>query len=134
MSLLKSKNVIVLGLVAFLVMSFWSLFSMSMNMNGQMVNCPFMNDLSNLCPMSVSEHINQWQQFFTIIREKIILLYPFVLLLVVSLIIGKKTCNSLQRYRHYLYRYKPEIKLFNNLLIAFSQGILNPKIYNLVTI
>ncbi len=129
MSLLQYKHIVVLGIVAFLVMSFWSLFSMSFDMNGQMVNCPFMNGLSSFCQMSVSEHINQWQQFFKIIKGGAPLLYVFALLFIVLLSIYKKTNDALQRHRHYFYRYKPEIKLFDNLALAFSDGLIHPKIY-----
>src|SRR3989344_9451182 len=81
MVLVNSKNIIILGIVAFLAMSFWSLSSMSMDMNGRMINCPFMNGSSSFCQMSVTEHINQWQQFFTMTREKSLLLYLSFLLI-----------------------------------------------------
>ena len=128
----KSKNIIILGMIAFLAMSFFSLSSISMDMNGRMINCPFMNSISSLCQMSVSDHINQWQQFFTMIREKSLLLSLLsVSLYIVGFFITIKTYEKLkyQLFRNYFYRYRPEIKLFNNLELAFSRGIIHSKIY-----
>ncbi len=106
---------------------------MSVDMNGKMVNCPFMDGSSSFCQMSVSEHISQWKQFFTVIREKIYLLYLsfFIFLFYTLFLINNKLYDKLQsqRSRNYLYRHKPEIKLFDNLVIAFSQGIIHPRIY-----
>src|SRR5207247_2533773 len=111
MSLLISKNIVVLGIIAFLAMSFWSLFSMSMDMNGRMVNCPFMNDSSSFCQMSVAEHINQWQQFFTMTKEKSLILSLFSLLIsfVTGFFITTKAYEKLkhQQFRNYFYRHKP---------------------------
>ena len=126
----KENIIIILGTVAFLVMIFWSLFSMPFDVNGHMVNCPFMNESSIFCQMNVSEHINQWQQFFTMIREKNLLLSLFFLYVAVFAII-KRTYEKVkhQRFRNYLYWHRPEIKLFNHLALAFSQGIIHSKIY-----
>ena len=107
---------------------------MSMNINGRMTNCPFMNDVSSFCQMGVFEHINKWQQFFTVIREKSLLLSLFALLTffkITSFAVFKKLYEKLkhQRFRKYFYRYNPEMKVFNNLALAFSRGIIKPKIY-----
>ena len=133
MFLLKSKNIVVLGIIAFLAMSFWSLSSMSMDMNSHMVSCPFMNDSSSFCQMSIAEHIGQWQQFFTITKEKSLWLSLSLLvsLFVIRFTIGAKVYKKLkyQQFRQYLYWHKPEIKLFDYLALAFSDGIIRSKIY-----
>lgn len=136
MSFLKSQKYVlnILVVIAFLVMSFWSLYSMPMDENGMMVNCPFMNGFVSFCQMNLSEHINQWQQFFTVIREKSLFLLSPVLLVFIPVALFTINARAhdkqqLQQSRNYLYQYRPEIKLFDCLLIAFSQGILNPKIY-----
>lgn len=123
------ENIIALGIVAFLIMNFWSLYSMSVNMNTNMFNCPFMNGSSSFCQMSIFDHVSRWQQFFLLIREKAFLL-SFPLLMLIFLI-NPKISNTLQsqRLRNHLYRYKPEIKLFDYLIIAFAQGIIHSKIY-----
>ncbi len=133
MSLLNSKNIIALGIIVFLAMSFWSLSSMSMDTNGHMVNCPFMDSLSGFCQMSVSEHISQWQQFFAMTKEKNLVLSLFFLMAVI--LVGLFTHSKFkdetqyQKFRNYLYRYRPELKLFDHLLLAFSQGIIHSKVY-----
>jgi|SRR3989344_796262 len=134
MTLLKSKSIVTLGVIAFLTISFWSLSSMSMDMNGRMINCTFMDDSSSFCQMSVSEHIGQWQQFFTIIRERNLFLSLFSLLIfpyIAVFAITTKTYEKLkhQRFRSYFYWHRPEIKLFDHLALAFSDGIIHSKIY-----
>ncbi len=129
----NSKNIIALAIIAFVVMSFWSLFSMPMDMNGKMVNCPFMDGSSSFCQMSISEHISAWQRFFTALREKNLLLSLFSLLIILSVNLfvsrDREDKNQYQRLRNYLYRYKPEIKLFDRLELAFSDGLIHSKIY-----
>ncbi len=134
MSLLNSKNIIVLGIIAFLVMSFWSLSSMSMDSSGRMINCPFMKGHSSLCQMTLAEHISQWQQFSTMTREKSLLLSLFALLIIlyaVGITITKKLYEKLkyQQSLNHFYRYRPELKLFDYLLLAFSNGLIHSKIY-----
>ncbi len=134
MVLFRSKNIVALGIVAFLVMSFWSLSSMSMDMTGHLAHCPFMDDSSSFCQMSISEHISQWQQIFTVVRGKSLalsLLPLLVFLCALVLTVTTKAYEKLkyQRFRKYFYRYKPELKLFDYLLSAFSQGLIHPKIY-----
>lgn len=133
MTLLKSNNIIALGMIAFLVMSFWSLFSMPMDMSGKMVNCPFMDSSSSFCQMNISEHISAWQRFFTMLKEKNLLLSLFSLLIILSagLFTAKEQENKIQyqRLRNHLYHYKPEIKLFDYLMLAFSDGLIHSKIY-----
>jgi hypothetical protein len=134
MTLLNSKNLIAFGIIAFLIMSFWSLSSMSMDMNGRMINCPFMDDSSSFCQMSVVEHITQWQQFFIMTRDKNLvssLFFLLIFLYVLGFAIPIKTYEKLkhQRFLNYFYHYKPELKLFDYLLLAFSQGLIRSKIY-----
>ncbi|OGZ67865.1 MAG: hypothetical protein A3D35_00700 [Candidatus Staskawiczbacteria bacterium RIFCSPHIGHO2_02_FULL_34_9] len=131
MSLLKSKNIVVLGMIAFLAMSFLSLFSMPMDMNGRMINCPYSS--SGFCQMSASEHISRWQQFFTMTKGDNLILALFSLLIVIWIGLFNrnkfKGMKQYQKFRINFYRYKPELKLFNYLLLAFSRGIIRSKIY-----
>lgn len=133
--LAEPKYVVVLGIIAFLIMSFWGLYSMPMDEHGKMVGCPFTINSTSLCQMSFTEHIAKWQQLFIAMPNKSLLFSAFVLLfvlLIALLPIIPKTRGEMmlpQRFRNHLYKHKPEIKLFNHLLVTFSQGILNPKIY-----
>ena len=74
-----------------------------------------------------------WQRFFAMTQERNIFLSLFspLILLVISLSLKNEEGEEVyyQRPRNHFYQYKPEIKLFDNLLLAFSRGIINPKIY-----
>lgn len=134
MFLTHSKSIVGLGIIALLVISFWGLYSMPINEQGEMSNCPFLNESATVCPMSTADHIAKWQQLFTVTPEKNLLLLSLallVLMLVALFPFISKVRNKLpyQRFRNYIYKHKPEIKLFDHLLIAFSQGILNPRLY-----
>lgn len=92
-----------------------------------------MDGSSSFCQMNISEHISAWQKFFTILKEKNLLLSLFSLLIIfsVGLFAAKEQEDKAQyqRLRNYLYRYKPEIKLFDHLILAFSDGLIHSKIY-----
>lgn len=134
MALLNQKNIPILGIAAFLIISFWSLSPMSVDMNGKMINCPFMEDSSSFCQMNIIEHITQWQQSFVFTRERSLFLSLFALATLFPMVVFlgvKKNAEKVkhQQFRQYLYWHKPEVKLFDSLLLAFSQGILHPQIY-----
>ena len=134
MQILTKKNFIIFGMVAFLIMSMWTLFFMSFDMEGKMINCPFMDDSSSICNMTFAEHMNDWQRSFTATPHKNSLLSLFLLLVVVQcmgIILGITLLNQMSgsQIRPYFYRHRPEIKLFDTLALALSQGIIQPKIY-----
>lgn len=133
MLLQVSKSMLVLAMIAFLVIGFWSLLAMSMDMTGKMINCPFIQDSASLCQMNIFEHINAWQQFSTFVQQKNLLvsLFSLLVLFTVGLLIQRERQENTQsqKFRHYFYRYEPEIKLFNPLALAFARGIINPKVY-----
>jgi hypothetical protein len=129
---LNSKNILILGIIAFLVMSIWSLSTMCMDMNGHMVNCPFMNGSTGFCQMTLTEHMSLWQQTFSLIKIKDLFLLSLLILLfsVLYATIGKTYYQlKSQPFRHYFYKYRPEIKLFDHLALAFSDGLIHSKIY-----
>jgi len=57
MLLLSPKNIVAMGIIAFLVMSIWSLSAMSMDTNGHMAGCPLMNGSTGFCQMTLTEHM-----------------------------------------------------------------------------
>lgn len=82
--------------------------------------------------MTLTEHISLWQQTFSLIKIKdLFLLSLLVFLFSVLGAAIRKTYYQLesQPFRHYFYRYRPEIKLFNHLELAFSDGLIHSKIY-----
>ena len=134
MPLLKTKNIIIFGVIVFLIMNFWSSYFMMSDWQGKMVNCPFMAGSSSFCQMNLFEHISQWKQLFTAVHGKSLLSFLSVLLIFLPIALLAADARAynrlkLQWLRSHLYRYKPEIKLFDYLVVAFSQGIIHPEIY-----
>lgn len=114
-----------------------AIFGVGMSMNaeeeGNMSGCPFAAGEASLCPMGVAEHIATWQQTITVIpksyRSIILVLFAVLAISVFSKLLHQPkilpTKLSTQSYR----RRELELKAFSPLLAAFSDGILNPKIY-----
>ena len=129
-----SENIIIFVLASF---AFASIFGVGMGMeteDGQMSGCPFMANQATLCQMSATEHIAQWQQTFLGIPTKIGLIVLIVILLAAVVIPFAKPFSQVGKLtelaaRLFTYQRTHFIKVFDPLLIAFSDGILNPKIY-----
>ncbi len=129
-----SENVILLTLISF---AFMSLFGMSMGMeakDGQMSSCPFMAEQEVMCQMNIMEHITQWQKAFLGVPNKTnFLALALILAAAVLVTFGKSLFQpkKLTELAARLLAYHKEhlVRVFDPLLIAFSDGILNPKIY-----
>ena len=128
-----SENLILFVLASFV---FMSLFGIRIGMDikdGQMSSCPFMASQTSMCQMSVTEHIGQWQQTFLGIPTKTNLLMLALLLLAVIAIPFAKTFTQIKQsepvVRFISYFKDAATKILNPFLLAFSDGILNPKIY-----
>lgn len=125
-------------LIAFLSVAFFGVsqtMGMEMRSDGTMGGCLF-SGMEEICEMSFTEHLTEWQSMFTTtVTQNAFTLILLLLLAVVFVAVGifKRNLHLLSsfhatRWRLYL-RYNPELSLFNPLKEAFSQGILNPKIY-----
>ena len=83
--------------------------------------------------MGVTEHIGQWQRAFLSIPTKTNLLAFALLLLFVFVIPLAKPFTKIRQTelvaRLISYLKTATTKIFDPLLLAFSDGILNPKIY-----
>lgn len=111
---------------------------MDMRQNGTMSNCMF--DQSVTCPMNYREHIDHWQQTFTATHRAqntiLALLMVIVLggaaLLFSSLLKRRAYAQATHHVSHIRQRqYEITAKLSNPVLRALSDGILNPRLYNL---
>jgi hypothetical protein len=109
-------------------------FGLGMDMNSPTANCPFDGHSMSICKMNPMEHIQEWQSMFTMIPTKDALSFLSVLLALLALLaIGawKKFSIHDQPWPEiyidpfYLRKYQ----IFNPLQEAFSNGILNPKIF-----
>lgn len=134
----SGRLLLVVGLIAFLSVAFFGM-SQSMGMeqrsDGNMGGCLF-TGIEKICKMTFTEHFIQWQNMFTTTVTKNAFTAVLLLLLTavfVAVAIFKRNLLLLSNYyatRWKLYiRHNPNLSLFNPLREAFSQGILNPKIY-----
>ncbi|MDP3794860.1 MAG: hypothetical protein Q8R13_02955 [bacterium] len=129
-----SLNLIIFVLASF---AFMSLFGVNMGMearDGQMSFCPFMANEVSICQMSVTEHISQWQRAFLGVPSKTNFLAFALILAAAVLITFAKSLfqpKKLTELAARLFAYHKEhlVRVFDPLLIAFSDGILNPRIY-----
>jgi hypothetical protein len=129
-----SGNLIIFVLALFV---FVSLLGIGMGMevrDGQMSSCPLMASGASLCQMSVTEHISKWQQAFLGVPSKTnFLAFALLLAAAVPITFAKSLFQhkKLTELAARLFTYHKEhlVRIFDPLLIAFSDGILNPRIY-----
>jgi hypothetical protein len=129
------KAIFTLGILAFFLFGVFGVmnFGMDTGVGGTMSHCPFADGML-VCNMSPFEHIAAWQSMFTSLSRQQQDIGSLVLLLLVSFLvvawIRKIYPPSKNLLRQFLYvRHKEYIPLGNFLQEAFSNGILNPKIY-----
>jgi hypothetical protein len=127
-------------LVVFLAVTFLGV-SMTMGMemkdDGTMSGCMF-DGQAEICPMTFAEHLSGWQNMFTVIPQKSTVFIQLLALIAAFVIIAFALRRHLllslfsyfsERWKFYI-RDNPNLPLFDHLRQLFSQGILNPKIYN----
>ncbi|MBI4053857.1 MAG: hypothetical protein HY397_00845 [Candidatus Doudnabacteria bacterium] len=105
----------------------------------QTSTCPFMASEASICQMSVTEHISEWQQAFLSIPGKTNFIVLALILVAAALLTFVKSLFQLKKPTElatqlFTYRKENLVRVFDPLLIAFSDGILNPKIYEPVHI
>src|SRR3989344_5522780 len=109
---------------------------MGINEDGTMSGCLF-NGRTEICDMAFFEHISIWQGIFSATQNTdFINLLSLIILLSVSIATATTNQNLASLLRLFntrkLYILKSLNLHFNYLKKAFSQGILEPKIYELV--
>ena len=123
-------------LVALLTVGVWGAVSSGMMMqDGTMQNCPFMG-VTALCDMGALEHLTAWQSMFAALptnaASALLLLILLALVLLVR-VVGRlpfKVEINWQAIRQKLYaKHLLASSYAHPLQEAFSQGILNPKVY-----
>ncbi|MBI2075099.1 MAG: hypothetical protein HYT82_00330 [Candidatus Harrisonbacteria bacterium] len=145
---MAAKNIftplLIFGISAFLAVGIFGMsYASDMNMKGDgtMSGCLF-DGRAEICPMTFAEHLSHWQGMFTAIPQKANL---FVMLLALILVVGALAFFILKQHQLLLLKYfldrwrlylkqNPHILSFHHLREAFSQGILNPKIYASVSL
>lgn len=128
MSLSQKTTCSILILATIFYFSF-GVATMNMDENGNMFDCPFA-DSATICLMDFSEHIATFQGIFRAIPSKIVLL--LILVLAYLLILYSKSIPRIYSPPNNLdlvVKNSLEIPIFNKLLLAFSDGIIQPKLY-----
>ncbi|HEY1074242.1 MAG TPA: hypothetical protein VGE59_00880 [Patescibacteria group bacterium] len=85
------------------------------------------------CDMTIAEHISLWQSTFTSVASSIFT--PLLILLFIT-VVGTITfflTRDKDSKPPGFWRDDPESNLFNNLVRAFAQGLIHPKIYPSLT-
>lgn len=129
------KLLVSVSLLAFIFIGLFgmNLSTMSKDTDGKMANCPLISSSSSICQMGILEHISKWQQMFQappFTNISILFLLGLFFTATVSYI-GKhfSLAPLLSIKLNYYQKEHPDIG-FDKLLLAFSDGILHPKIYN----
>lgn len=133
--MISPKTIITLSALAmlFVVSAFGPSMSMPMDTQGRMSNCPFSLGTASMCPMNFAQHIGYWQQLFasTIpVNGALAFLILFVILsfgIFWQSLINDTSQKSLPTRLH--KEWNARLKLFNPLILLFSDGILNSKVY-----
>lgn len=107
-------------------------FGMGMEYGSQMTPCPFSGE-GAICNMNPLEHIAAWQNAFIATfqgeRGIALLLLAFAAVWTVGFwkrLYTKRAFRSLQKRRHIV---RKELCIVSPLQEAFSNGILNPKVF-----
>lgn len=138
----KVKTFLIFSLLAFVTLSTFGLGHMSgmeANKDGNMEGCIFTGK-TMLCEMGIVEHISLWQSMFTAMPQESLMLLALLILLVAVIFVTKnilvppRLFSSEALTKQLYLKEHPDLPLFNPLKEAFSQGILNPKIYNFATL
>lgn len=122
---------ILLGLLSIFSLRLSISSAMPMNEMGQMTNCA-LAQTATLCPASVAQHLQFWQQVFVTTSPTVILL---ALMFVIAMFPLKRVIDPLHaaaaglRYGVRQLLSAPALLLGDYVRQAFSQGILHPKIY-----
>ncbi|MDP3696893.1 MAG: hypothetical protein Q8R55_02565 [Candidatus Taylorbacteria bacterium] len=127
MSPYQKKTTLILILT--LIISFgFGVATMRMDENGDMSHCPLMNSAA-ICQMSFSEHIVIFQSIFMATPSRVVL--SLILVLAFLLTLRSKPIPRIYSPPRLLLflRNNPEPFFANKLLLALSDGILQPKLY-----
>ncbi len=137
LGILKTQRII---MIAVSMLTLWMLLfgisqmSMDMSTMDGKANCPFGGHSMAICQMNPMEHIQEWQSMFTMLPAQNTLLILFTLF--AFLAIRKLSAwNKLSIpepplvYSSGRSGSANNLQIFDPLKEAFSNGILNPKIF-----
>lgn len=134
-TILKKSTYILAASIFFVLVFGFSLFvGASENVDGVAVNCPFGGHSVSICKANPLEHIQELQSMFVSLPGRDMLptlIFSLLSLLALGLSLYKAIIKSWLSYRPIGRSILSGIFIPNPLKDAFSNGILNPKIYHL---
>ena len=119
----------------FIMVMVFGLPQIGMDTGGTTMRCPFSGHSMSICSMNPLEHIEEWQSMFTALPSKDILLLILSIFLTILALLGLKyfkeisLSNLLRLETGADSFYLRTVPIPNSLQEAFSQGILNPKLF-----
>ena len=106
-----------------------STLGIGISMNMAAPNCVMMEHRTQMCPMSVADHLSAWGSMFQGLPSKAVVLLA-VLILVFTLIQSYQLLGTALRYtRHYRNGRDGPDPQRNITLQLISRGILQPTVY-----
>ena len=124
---ISRKNIYILVILAFVSISIGGIVGMHTDDMGQTTACPF-TATSAICQMSVFEHIEAFQNMFSGILIKNIFLSILLILLIVSFSVTLHINGPPNLFRFFI-KESLSFSNFNKILLALSDGRLQPKLY-----
>ncbi|MEK7123227.1 MAG: hypothetical protein AAB855_05235 [Patescibacteria group bacterium] len=91
--------------------------------------CPLMGDTGSLCQKGILDHINHWNMLFATIGTSLIVVFAALVAIVVIPRVVLLTSPPHERYRRYAHG-TPHVRLFQPLVLIFSSGIVQPKLFS----
>lgn len=128
------KHILPLIILIFLLVAFLGAghIGMTVDARGQMVACPFLG-VSALCEMNSLAHIAKWQSLFSALPEREAAAFLAVVLLSLSTIFllwHVRYAHSVSTLPFLVLASRAVTVLIPSILQeAFSDGILNPKVF-----
>lgn len=127
---IKKPLTIILSLTILCVLLFSMFhFKIVQHIKGQLSNCPFAIAHSSICGIYPVEHLQEWQNMLTSLPVK-----DITPILATLLLVGTLTWISYFSLIEIIYLYTSHFSRYNfhiydPLKEAFSDGILNPKLF-----
>ncbi|MBI2120214.1 MAG: hypothetical protein HYT94_01160 [Parcubacteria group bacterium] len=122
-------------LASFALLSFFAaaVFSIGIGMNmdemGNMAPCAFMAGEAVVCPMGVTAHIDEWIGLFAPVGAGLAFSFAALLFLVFAFPFVFSRDDALWKKFQGYSRGNPFLKSLCFLVLLFSRGILNPRLY-----
>jgi hypothetical protein len=108
-------------------------FRMSVDTDGIMAPCPFMNGSASMCGMNALDHIANWQLLLVTLplQKNIALVLLFVSLLIFLFYVYARKSIRENNFlgSRYLYAHEQKEEESNFLIELFSRGIIHPRLH-----